>query len=401
MASISLADIRAAALRIESRIKNTPMQRSWTLSTLSGADVYIKFENLQFTAAFKERGALNKLLQMRADEHVGVIAMSAGNHAKAVAYHAIKLGMAATIVMPRGTPNVKVTDTENFGATVVLHGDSLDEAASYAREQAQLKGLTFVHPYDDADIIAGQGTIALEMLEKVPDLDVLVVPVGGGGLIAGMAIAAKGINPNIEVLGVESASYPSVAALLSGETPQWGSSTIAEGIAVKHPGTLSLEIIREFVDEVLVVDEAAIEEAVTTYITIEKTVAEGAGAASLAALFAFPERFTGRRVGIVLSGGNIDTRILSSVLMRHLARSRRIAQFRMQVSDSPGALAKITAIVAALEGNILDISHQRTFTRAGVRDTGLEMTVETRNAVHTAAVRDAIAAAGYQVELLD
>ncbi len=343
---VSLADVRAAAARIKGAVVHTPCLRSETLSRIAKADVWVKFENLQFTASFKERGALNTLLQLTDEERRrGVIAMSAGNHAQGVAYHAGRLGIPATIVMPSFTPNTKVKHTRDHGARVVLKGDTLSEAAAEAHRLAEAEKLVFVHPYDDPRIIAGQGTIALEMLEDVPELDTLVVPVGGGGMLAGCAVAARGLKPDVKMIGVESAGYSAMRQLLAGETVTVGGDTIAEGIAVRDIGQTPLAIARALVDRVLAVDEVAIERAIALFLEVEKTVAEGAGAAGLAALLAHPEVFAGRKVGLVLCGGNIDTRLLASVLLRGLVRDGRIVRLRLMIGDAPGQLARVAGLI--------------------------------------------------------
>jgi threonine dehydratase len=384
---ISLADVKAAARRLAGAIEQTPCLRSSTLSRLTGAEVFLKFENLQFTASFKERGALNKLLSLDDDERGrGVIAMSAGNHAQAVAYHAARLGIPATIVMPRGSPNTKVKNTRVHGARVLLEGESLHEAAAHARALAEKENLVFVHPYEDPLVIAGQGTVALEMLKTLPDLDTLVVPVGGGGLISGIAVAAKALQPAIRIFGVESRNYPSMHQRLAGQPVSVGGDTIAEGIAVKDVGDIAFGLIGELVEEVLVVEEETIERAVMALIEIEKTVAEGAGAAALAALLQYPDRFKGRRVGLPVSGGNIDSRVLASVLMRGLVRDARLVRLRVTMPDVSGSLAKVAALIAEAGGNIVEIQHQRIFGTASVRSPEVEFLVETRDREHTEAL---------------
>jgi threonine dehydratase len=384
---VTFTDIKAAARRIAGAIEVTPFLHSRTLSRLAGAEVHLKFENLQFTASFKERGALNKLLSLGdAERSRGVIAMSAGNHAQAVAYHAARLGIPATIVMPKGSPNTKVKNTRVHGARVELEGSSLHEAGAHARALAQRDNLVFVHPYEDPLIIAGQGTVALEMLKAVPHLDMLVVPVGGGGLISGMALAAKALRPDIRVFGVESRNYPSMNQRLAGQPVSVGGDTIAEGIAVKDVGDLAFSIIRELVEEVLVVEEETIERAVMALIEIEKTVAEGAGAAALAALLQYPERFAGRRIGLPISGGNIDSRVLASVLMRGLVRDQRLVRLRVTMPDVSGSLAKIATLIAEAGGNIVEIQHQRIFGTASVRSPEVEFLIETRDREHTEAL---------------
>lgn len=392
----SIDQVREAAAHIANSIVRTPCALSRTLSELTGCELYIKFENHQFTAAFKERGALNRLLALTpAERERGVIAMSAGNHAQAVAYHAQRLGIHATIVMPRHTPNVKVRNTRAFGADVRLRGDGVAEAGEYARSLADEHGYLFIHPYDDERVIAGQGTIALEMLEEFPALESLVIPVGGGGLIAGNAVAAKAINPDIEIVGVQTERFPAVKQALAGEPVHCGAATIAEGIAVKQPGRLTLPIIRELVDDILLVDEPGIERAILMLLEIEKTVAEGAGAAGLAAVLAEPERFRGRRVGLILCGGNIDLLPLSSVIQRGLVRSGRIIRVRVGVPDVPGALAELTRLLAEHRANVIQIAHQRTFTDLSLRATEVEATLETLGGGHSTEVLAALRSAGY------
>jgi threonine dehydratase len=384
---VSLEDIRAAAGRIAGAVEHTPLVHSRTLSQLAGAQVFLKFENLQFTASFKERGALNKLLSLSAEERArGVIAMSAGNHAQAVAYHAARLGIPATIVMPKGSPNTKIKNTQVHGAQVMLEGENLFEAGKHARALAARDNLVFVHPYEDPFIIAGQGTVGLEMMQAAPDLDVLVVPVGGGGLISGIATAAKSLKGDIQVYGVETKNYPSMYQRLHNLPVECGGDTIAEGIAVKDVGSIALAIIRELVEEVLVVAEETIERAVVALIEIEKTVAEGAGAAGLAALLEHPQRFAGRKVGILVSGGNIDSRVLASVLMRGLVRDGRLVRLRVTMPDVSGSLAKVATVIAEAGGNIVEIQHQRIFGTSSVRSPEVEFLVETRDRAHTDAL---------------
>lgn len=400
IAQVDLAAIREAAELIRGNVIETPTTESRTLSELSGARVWVKFENLQFTASFKERGALVKLLSLTAEQrNRGVCAMSRGNHAQAVAYHAQRLGMAATIVMPLGTPNVKVAHTRAFGAEVVLHGDSLEAASHYAVKLAADRNLSFIHPYDDPDIIRGQGTLALEMLAQAPQLDALIIPVGGGGLIAGNAIAAQGVKPGIDIFGAETARYPSMRQRLAGEKVACGTATLADGIAVKRPGELTVPIIRQRVSDILLVDELALEEAVLLYLEVEKAVAEGAGAAPLAALLSHRKRFAGRNVGLVLSGGNIDMMPLSRVILRGLARSDRLIRFRVALRDEPGALAKVTAVLAQQQAGVIEVTHQRTFSKAPIESAEVEFVVETRGSDHARAVLDALSEAGYGVVL--
>ena len=384
---VTLDDIRAAAQRIAGAVEATPCVHSRTLSRLTGAEVFLKFENLQFTASFKERGALNKLLSLSAaDRRRGVIAMSAGNHAQAVAYHAARLGIPATIVMPRGSPNTTIRNTQIHGASVLLEGENLFEAGKHARALAARDNLVFVHPYEDPFIIAGQGTVGLEMMQAAPDLDVLVVPVGGGGLISGIATAAKSLKEEVRVYGVETKNYPSMYQRLNNLPVECGGDTIAEGIAVKDVGSIALAITRELVEEVLVVAEETIERAVVALIEIEKTVAEGAGAAGLAALLEHPQRFAGKRVGILVSGGNIDSRVLASVLMRGLVRDGRLVRLRVTMPDVSGSLAKVATAIAEAGGNIVEIQHQRIFGTSSVRSPEVEFLVETRDRAHTDAL---------------
>jgi threonine dehydratase len=400
---ISLEQIQQAADRISPAIINTRFEKSHTLSAIAGAQLYIKFENLQFTASFKDRGALNKLLQLtKAERKSGVIAMSAGNHAKSVAYHAQRLGIPATIVMPTNTPNLKVEDTRNFQARVVLQGNTLEDASSHAVFLAQSEKLNFVHPYNDEHIMAGQGTVALEMLAAQPDLDIIVVPVGGG-LIAGVATAAKALKPDIKIIGVEVAGYPGVYDTIhpdDSKSKQRGGSTIAEGIAVKHPGELTMEVITRLVDDVVLVTEEAIEEAVNLYINIEKTVSEGAGAAALAAVLSHTDLFKGKKTALILSGANIDTRILASVLMRRLVKKGRIVRFLVKIDDSPGMLSEVTAMVGRLGGNIMEVSHQRMFSSVPVKEADLYLTVETRDAAQSKEILQKLCEAGYRAELI-
>jgi threonine dehydratase len=385
---ISLDDIRAAASRIASATERTPLVHSRTLSALTGAQVYLKFENLQFTASFKERGALNKLLFLtEAERKRGVIAMSAGNHAQAVAYHASRLGIPAVIVMPEGSPNTKIKNTRVHGAEVVLAGQTLAEAGAHAHERAAREHRVFVHPYEDERVIAGQGTVALEMLEAMPELDALVVPVGGGGLVSGMAIAGQALKKDLRVFGVESRTYPSMHQRLKGEPARCGGDTIAEGIAVKDVGDIAFSIVKERVEEVMVV-----------LIEIEKTVAEGAGAAALAALLEHPARFAGLRVGLPISGGNIDSRVLASVLMRGLVRDARLVRLRVTMPDISGSLARVAALIAQAGGNIVEVQHQRIFGTHSVRRPEVEFLVETRDREHTAALVRSLEEKGIEVE---
>lgn len=394
--SVTLDDIRTAATRLHGSVERTPCLHSRTLSRIAGCELYLKFENHQFTAAFKERGALNHLLSLSDEERArGVIAMSAGNHAQAVAYHAARLGIRATIVMPRHTPNLKVSNTRALGAEVHLEGEGVAEAGDYAQRLAEERDLVFVHPYDDERIIAGQGTIALEMLQDTPDLDTLVIPIGGGGLIAGNAIAATELRPGIEVVGVQTLRFPAMKQALAGQQVHCGHATLAEGIAVKQPGRLTLPIVRDRVSDIVLVDEPEIERAILLLLEIEKTVVEGAGAAGLAAVLADPERYRGRKVGLILCGGNIDMLALSSVIQRGLVRSGRIVRVRVAIPDVPGALAELTRLLAEQCANVIQIAHQRTFTDISLRATEVEATLETLGSEHTREVIEALRAEGY------
>lgn len=395
---VSIEDIRLAEARIGGQLLTTPFLESRTLSQIVGAQVFLKFENLQFTASFKERGACNMLTQLAQQGVRGVIAMSAGNHAQGVAYHAQRLGLAATIVMPRFTPAVKIERTRSFGAEVVLHGDTLDAARQHAFELAKSRGLTFVHPFDDDAIIAGQGTLALEMLEAVPDLDTLVVAVGGGGLLAGMAIAARALAPRIEIIGVQAARFPSMFNAVKKTEHATGTSSIAEGIAVGTPGVRTFEVISTLVDDMLLVDEGDIEQAVLMLLEIEKTLVEGAGAAGLAALLRHPDRFQGKRVGLVLSGGNIDPLLLGAIIERGMVRAGRLARLRVSARDVPGVLARITAVVAEAGANIDEVHHQRAFTMLAAQNVEIELVLQTRGRDHLAAVLAALREAGFQTD---
>ncbi len=394
---ITLAEIEAARKVLVGQVLRTPMLPAPRLSELTGARVHVKYENLQVTNSFKDRGAFVKLSSLSATERErGVIAMSAGNHAQAVAYHARRLGIQATIVMPETTPFVKVEATRAHGADVVLEGDGVSEAQARAEAIAGERGLIFVHPYDDEQIMAGQGTIALEMLEEVPDLDVLVVPIGGGGLIAGNAIAARAARPGIEIIGVECALYPSMRNALKRENRPMGGPTLAEGIAVKNVGALTLPVVRELVSDIVLVDEAHLERAVNLYLTLQKTMAEGAGAAGLAAMLAEPARFAGRNVGLILCGGNIDPRILASIMVRELERSDRIVSFRLTIADRPGVLGPIASLLGQLGANILEIGHRRLFLDVPAKGARLDVTVEARDRQHAEEILAALAAGGYQ-----
>ena len=399
---ITLADIQAARTAIAGQVLRTPMLPAPRLSELTQASIFVKYENLQVTNSFKERGALNKLASLTEAERArGVIAMSAGNHAQAVAYHAARLGIAATIVMPVTTPFVKIAATKSHGAEVVLDGETIFEAQARAGELARERNLLWVHPYDDPKVIAGQGTIVLEMLEDEPKLDVLVVPIGGGGLIAGNAIAARGIKPNIEIVGAEAALYPSMSNALQGEDRPIGGPTLAEGIAVKTVGTLTLPIVRELVSAIVLVDEAQLEQAVNTYLTLQKTMVEGAGAAGLAAVQAQPERFRGKKVGLFLSGGNIDPRILASIMVRELERAQRIVSFRLTIPDQPGVLGVIATRLGVLGANILEVNHKRLFLDVPAKGARLDITVEARDRAHVEEILTALAAEDYHPQLIE
>ena len=393
--AIGIGDVRRAARTIEGHILRTPLVPSPRLSALTGATVLVKHENMQPTGAFKERGAANKLASLTAEERRrGVVAMSAGNHAQAVAYHAKRLGIPATIVMPEGTPLVKVENTEAHGARVLLHGEGLSEAAERARALTETDGLVLVHPYDDAAVMAGQGTVALEMLAEAPDLDCIVVPIGGGGLVSGIAVAAKAEKPEIEIVGVEAALYPSFYDAVTGADLPIGGPTLAEGIAVKTPGALALPIVRDLVAEIVLVEEVFIERAVAAYARLQRTMAEGAGAAGLAAMLARPERFAGRTVGLVLCGGNIDARLLASVMVRELERDDRIASFRITSSDRPGVLGKVASRLGELGANILEVSHGRLFLDVPAKGVTIDVTVEIRGAAHAAEILAALTREG-------
>ncbi len=400
-AMIQLHHIQAAAARLQGHVLRTPCVASRTLSDITGAQVFLKFENLQFTASFKERGACNKLSQLTDKEkRCGVIAMSAGNHAQGVAYHAQRLGLRAVIVMPRFTPGVKVERTRGFGAEIVLHGDTLDEARAHALVLADQQHLTFVHPYDDADIVAGQGTVALEMLQDVPDLDTLVVAIGGGGLMAGMATAAKALQPGIEIIGVQTLRFPAMFNAIKGTHLPLGNSSIAEGIAVGTPGKLPQAIISSLVDDLMLVDEGDIEQAIVMLLEVEKTLVEGAGAAGLAALLKEPERFKGKRVGLVLCGGNIDPLLLAAIIERGMVRAGRLARIRVSARDIPGTLAKITATVADAGANINEVHHQRAFTALAAQNVEIELVIQTRGRQHIDEVLSELLRVGLQAQVM-
>jgi threonine dehydratase len=394
--TIDLQDVQAAAKVIEGHVVKTPCLHSRTLSEITGAQVYLKFENHQFTASFKERGALNKLVSLTPEQRrAGVIACSAGNHAQGVAYHAHRLGIPATIVMPRFTPFVKVEHTQKHGAEVILEGDNFDAAKAFAIEAGAKRHLTLVHPYDDERIIAGQGTCGLEMLAEHPELDTLVVAIGGGGLISGISVAAKAMKPGIDVVGVEMVRFPAMYHAMKGTEPSFAASTIAEGIAVKEPGKLTREIISRDVSAILLVDEGDIEESIVMLLEIEKTVVEGAGAAPLAALMRNRERFVGRKVGLVLGGGNIDPLVLAEIVERGMVRAGRLARILVEVRDLPGSLARVTACLAELNANIEEVHHQRAFTSLAVQNAELEVVVKTRNHEHVKQIVEALKKIGF------
>jgi threonine dehydratase len=402
LASLTLADVEAAAARIGDAVVRTPTSHSRTLSAITGAEIWLKFENLQFTAAYKERGALNALLTMDEEQRArGVIAASAGNHSQGLSYHGTRLGVPVTIVMPATTPMVKVMQTEAVGGKVVLEGETFDEAYATARSMEKQLGLTFVHPFDDPVVAAGQGTVALEMLADAPELDCLVVPIGGGGLISGMATVARAQRPEMEVLGVQAALYPSMYGRIKHEDLACGGDTLAEGIAVKEPGAFTSQIIARLVDDILLVSEAELEKAVSLLLQIEKTVVEGAGAAGLAAVLAHRERFAGKKVGLVLCGGNIDTRLLANVLLRDLAREGRLARLRITLQDRPGALYKVMHEFAAHHVNILEIYHQRIFTDLPAKGLVTDIECEARDREQLDKLVAALRAKGYSVSQVE
>ena len=399
---VSLADVEAAHARIADAIVRTPTLISRTLSQMTGATVYLKFENLQFTAAYKERGALNTLLLLSDEAKAkGVIAASAGNHAQGLAYHAHRLDVPATIVMPTNTPTVKVVQTEGHGATVILHGDTFDAAYAHARVLEGQRGYTFVHPFDDPRVIAGAGTTAVEMFADVPALDTLVTPIGGGGLISGMATVARAQPHRVEVIGVEAELFPSMYNRINGTTMPCAGDTLAEGIAVKEPGGITSHMVAALVDDIVLVSERRLEEAVSLLLQIEKTVVEGAGAAGLAALLAYPERFAGRTVGVVLCGGNIDTRLLANVLLRDLARSGRLARLRIRLQDQPGALFNVARIFDQERINIIEVYHQRVFTTLPAKGLVTDIECEARDRAHLDRLVTALGQAGYEVGLVE
>ena len=398
---LHIQHIRDAAVRLQGQVLDTPCVESKTLSDIVGAQVFLKFENLQFTASFKERGACNKLAQLTPAERArGVVAMSAGNHAQGVAYHAQRLGIRAVIVMPRFTPGVKVERTRGFGAEVVLHGDTLEQASAHAHALADAQGLVFVHPYDDEAVAAGQGTLGLEMLAAVPDLDTLVIAVGGGGLMAGVATAARALRPDITLIGVQTTRFPAMVNAVQGTHYPQGTSTIAEGIAVGTPGQMTQEVIKRLVDDLLLVDEGDIEQAVLMLLEIEKTLVEGAGAAGLAALLRYPERFAGQKVGLILCGGNIDPLLLASIIERGMVRSGRLARIKVSARDTPGALARITATVAEAGANIEEVHHQRAFTLLAAQNVEIELVLQTRGHAHVAQVLEQLRSAGLEAVMM-
>ncbi|MBB4155360.1 threonine dehydratase [Sphingomonas jinjuensis] len=399
---VSIDDVRAAHARIRDAIVRTPTLLSKTLSDLTGATVWLKFENLQFTAAYKERGALNTLLLLSDEAKAkGVIAASAGNHAQGLAYNAKRLGVPATIVMPTTTPTVKVVQTEGHGANVVLHGDTFDAAYAHARELEAERGFTFVHPFDDPRIIAGAGTTAIEMLEDVPAIDTFITPIGGGGLISGMATVAKAHSHPVEVIGVEAELFPSMYNRINGTSMPCAGDTLAEGIAVKEPGGITAQMVHALVDDILLVPERALEESVSLLLQIEKTVVEGAGAAGLAALLQHPDRFKGKTVGIVLCGGNIDTRLLANVLLRDLARSGRLARLRIRLQDQPGALYNVARIFDQERVNIIEVYHQRVFTTLPAKGLITDIECEARDRAHLERLVEALRTAGYETSTVE
>ncbi|GAB1388337.1 MAG: threonine ammonia-lyase [Rubrivivax sp.] len=401
-AAVGLPDIEAAAARLQGQLLRTPCVESKTLSEIVGARLFLKFENLQFTASFKERGALNKLLALVAARDAGqlalrgVIAASAGNHAQGVAHHAQRLGLRAVIVMPQFTPGVKVERTRGFGAEVLLHGQTFDDAFAHAQQLAAEQGLSFVHPFDDPLVIAGQGTIGLEMLQEQPSIDTLVVAVGGGGMIAGVATAARALRPEVRIVGVQAERFPAMVNAIQGTQHAQGASTIAEGIAVGHPGAITRAIVAERVDELLLVDEGDLEQAVLMLLEIEKTVVEGAGAAGLAALLHHRERFAGREVGLILGGGNIEPLLLAAIIERGMVRAGRLARIRVGARDLPGVLARISAIVAEAGANIDEVHHQRAFSSLAAQGVEIELVLQTRNPAHVAQVVERLRQQGLQ-----
>ncbi|MCA8926507.1 MAG: threonine ammonia-lyase [Alphaproteobacteria bacterium] len=400
--AVAFSDIQAAAEAIAGHVVRTPMRPSPSISALTGAEVWLKLENLQFTASFKDRGALYRIQALtELERSLGVIAISAGNHAQGVAYHAGRLGIPATIAMPKGTPFAKVARTESFGARVIQEGNDIADLEALAADLVAKEGLTLIHPYDDERIIAGQGTVGLEMLDSAPDLDMIVAPIGGGGLMAGIAVAAKAIKPDIRLIGVEAAAFPSMACALAGTPAPPGKPTIAEGIAVKHPGKRTLPIIRDHVEDIIVLNEAELEYGVQELATVGKVVAEGAGAAPLAALLTKPEAFRGLKVGLVISGGNIDATMLASCLMRSLVRHKRLVRLRVEVSDAPGGLAQATRIIAEAGANVLEVEHNRLFFDVPIKLTEIDFVLEVRDAAHGDRLLAALAKEGVSARILD
>ncbi|MEL6830213.1 MAG: threonine ammonia-lyase [Pseudomonadota bacterium] len=401
-ADLTLETVRAAAERIEGAVVKTPMMHSKTLSEITGAEIWLKFENQQFTAAYKERGALNALLHLTDEQKErGVIAASAGNHSQGLSYHGTRLGVPVTIVMPKTTPTVKVMQTESVGGNVVLEGETFDDAYAHACELKDERGLTFVHPFDDPHVAAGAGTVALEMLEAKPELDCLVTPIGGGGLISGMSTVARELAPDLEVVGVQAGLFPSMFAKLKGEDRACGGDTLAEGIAVKQPGHFTSQVIADRVDDILLVDEPILEKAVSLLLQIEKTVVEGAGAAGLAAVLDNPQRFAGKKVGLVLCGGNIDTRLLANVLLRDLARQGRLARLRVTLQDRPGALFKVMRLFDEHNVNIIEIYHQRIFTTLPAKGLITDIECEARDADQVEQLVQALRGARYHVDVVE
>ncbi|MDC7677048.1 threonine ammonia-lyase [Asticcacaulis machinosus] len=398
--SLTFDDVKAAAQRIEGHVLKTPFAYSQRLSAVTKVSLWVKYENQQMTSAFKERGALNKLAQLTDEERArGVYAASAGNHAQGLAYHATRLGIPATIVMPQGTPFVKIQKTQSFGAKVVIAGANYDESSAHAQDLCREAGAVYVHPFDDYDVMAGQGTLAIEMLEAVPDLDVMLVPVGGGGLIAGMAVAAKAINPKIKVIGVEAAMYPSFAAKRNRQNVVSGGATIAEGIAVKEVGELTFEVANPLVDDVIVIDESDIERGIAMFVNVEKTVSEGAGATGLAAVLRHAERFAGQKVGLVLCGGNIDLRLLASVLQRELVREKRLVTYRILGDDRPGMLSRMADVISDKGGNIVDVAHNRLVLDVPAKGAEFDIMVETQDARHAYEIEEALRRTGYALRM--
>ncbi len=396
----SFEDVKAAAERLKGQIIRSPLIRAEKLSAQLGVDIWLKMETMQYTGAFKERGALNKLLLLSDEQKKrGVIASSAGNHAQGVAYNASKLGIKATIVMPKTTPDIKVRQTRALGAEIILTGMTFEEASATAKQLCEEKNLTFVHPFDDVDVIAGQGSLAVEMIEDGPEFDAMVVPVGGGGLIAGMAVAVKNLSPKTRMLGVQAALFPSMANALDGGERAVGGNTLAEGIAVKKAGALTQQIVRAYVDDIILVEERSLERALSLFMNEQKLLVEGAGAAGLAAIMADPDRFKGRTVGLVLCGGNIDARLLSMILMRDLARAGRLARLRISLLDMPGQLMRVATLIAEAEGNVIDVGHHRTYSDLPAKMTFMDVTIDTQGQDHLDRILTNLSNNGYEVEL--